>query len=446
MWGAGREGVSTTIVLARHGIDGVVLVEDDARTAERARGQLTDAGVSATIAGGDDGLAALDAAEVIVLSPGISRYRPDLLARIEHGTVVTGPTALALAELADDAAHVVVGVTGSKGKSTTTALLRHLLHLAGHDVEEGGNIGRPALELVDHPTRLLVLEVSSYQASLVTHAPRFAVLTALFPEHLDWHGDTETYFEDKLRLLRAPGLERVAVNDTDRAASARTERLPRVLYGTPPGVHAREGALWLADQRLTDSGGRLVGAHNLVNAAGALTAAAFVDERVLAEPSLLEEWLHTFAPLPHRLEPLGRFAGVDFVDDSIATSPAATVAALAAFDDRPVTVLVGGHDRSLPIEALVSALRERGAPTLVCTMPTSGERIADELEPLTPGHPTLRLRRCESLEDAVRVAVAETPTSGVVLLSPGAASYDRFTSYVHRGAEFRRLVDELANR
>jgi UDP-N-acetylmuramoylalanine--D-glutamate ligase len=441
VFGAGSEGLSAVRALATRGLArGAVLVEDDDVTRERAAARVAcgpGTVPDVPVLGGAAGRAAIADAEVVVLSPGVPWRRDDV--RVLLGdAALTNPMDLALSELADSERDVVA-VTGSKGKSTTTALARHLLHLAGHDVEEGGNIGRPVLDLLDGVAAVLVIEASSYQASLVTTAPRYGALTALFPEHLDWHGDVETYVADKLRLFEGPALRRVAVNATDDRAVARTRSLPCTPYGTADAVHHRDGRLFHGARRLTSVVPQLVGDHNLLNAAGALTAAAFVDPGVLDRPELLDEWLATFHPLPHRLETVARAGGVEYVDDSIATSPDATIAALDAFADRPVTLLAGGHDRSLPFDGLAAALVRRDAPTLVLTMPTSGGRLADLLD-AAPRAAHVEVERCESLADAVARAVERTPDGGVVLLSPAAASYDRFTSYVHRGAEFRRLV------
>ena len=442
VFGGGSEGCSAVRALAARGLArDAVLVEDDDITRTRAAELVANAPGAVPevpVLGGEAGRAALAAADVVVLSPGVPWRRPEVRARLGDATL-TNPMDLALSELANDARDVVA-VTGSKGKSTTTALIRHLLHLAGRDVEEGGNIGRPVLDVLDGPAAVLVIEVSSYQASLVTHAPRFGVLTALFPEHLDWHGDVDSYLADKLRLFEGDGLARLAVNATDELAVARTRRAPCTPYGTPDVVHHRDGALWAGERRLTTVAPQLVGAHNLLNAAGALTAATFLEPDLLERTELLDEWLGSFHPLPHRLETVARASGVEYVDDSIATSPDATIAALDAFSGRALTLLAGGHDRSLPFERLAEALARRGAPTLVLTMPTSGDRLADLLDPRVDGD--LDVERCASLAEAVDRAVARTPSGGVVLLSPAAASYDRFSSYAHRGAEFRRLVLE----
>ncbi|HEX5616745.1 MAG TPA: cyanophycin synthetase, partial [Acidimicrobiia bacterium] len=286
--------------------------------------------------------------------------------------------------------------------------------------------------------------VSSYQASEVEVGPDHAVLTALFPEHLDWHGSVERYYADKLRLLRAAGVHTISVNAADANAMAHTDGMERRPYGVGPGIHARDGGLFDGGRRLVATGPHLRGAHTLTNAAGALAVASAFDASVLHQPELLAEWMASFEPLPHRLQPIGEHDGVEYIDDSIATSPSATAAALDAFAARPVTLLVGGHDRSLPLDPLLDALARRGAPTLVCAMPTTGEHVADAIEARELRD--VAVVRCDSLADAVRHAVAHTAIGAVVLLSPAAASYDRFTSYAHRGAEFQRLVREHADR
>src|SRR5699024_561821 len=237
----------------------------------------------------------------------------------------------------------VVGVTGSKGKSTTASLLAHVLRHAGREVLLAGNIGVPLLDHLDSRADVAVLELSSYQLADLEGRLDLGLITRLFPEHLDWHGGEAAYVAAKLRLADLLAGRPLLINANDEALAAATRDVPgRVLANRPPAV-AREGHhLVLAGKPVCHhSALPLMGQHNLDNAALALQAAITLGHKA----EVLAAGLADFQPLPHRLEAVATIAGVRYVNDSIATSPWATLAALQALDDAPVILIAGGQPR-----------------------------------------------------------------------------------------------------
>ena len=373
--------------------------------------------------------------DVVVKSPGISPYGEDARFACAHGTRFIGGTGLWFGERADARS---VCVTGTKGKSTTTALLAHLLRASGLRTALAGNIGLPLLELLDAQADAWAIELSSYQTRDVAASgtrPHVAIVTNVFPEHLDWHGGEERYVEDKLALL-TEGKPRIAVLN---AADPRLSRLALPdsdvrWYGTPESWHLRGDDLFRGEDKVLDT--RLVplaGRHNRSNLCAVLTAieALGIDAMPLAAQAA------SFQPLPNRLQVLGVRGGLLWVNDSISTTPHASLAALDVFSDRRVAILVGGHDRGLDWQPFADALRIQ-APAAVITMGQNGPRIQALLESVQPGA-GFALQAAHDLAEAVALAREALDGEGVVLLSPGAPSFGAYRDYVARGRHFAEL-------
>ncbi len=452
VWGAGRETRSFAAQLARRlpaARIAVVAVDDpgeDARAtpgAPDARATLRAPDVRATLGAPDAHLVtgaevpgALARCDVVVRSPGVSTHRPELREVRATGTPVTTATALWLAERGG---RRVVGVTGTKGKSTTAALLAHLARAGGEAVGLAGNIGAPALDLLDRPSaELAVVELSSYHTADLQTGPEVAVVTNLFREHTDWHGSEEAYRADKLRLLGLPGV-RAAV------LPARAEHLldavgPGVastLYGQPDGWDAAPAGLTLRGELVVAAAELpLRGAHNALNLCAALTALAAAG---LATPRLPDA-LRDFKALPHRLEVVAERERVVWVDDSISTTPESTLAGLASFAERTVVLVAGGQDRGQDYAELGRALAARDAA--VVGLPTTGPRVVAAAR--RAGVPAARALETTGMEEAVARALELAGQDAVVLLSPAAPSYDTYRDFEERGAHFRALATSAA--
>jgi UDP-N-acetylmuramoyl-L-alanine---L-glutamate ligase len=429
VWGAGREIRSFAAQLERRlpGASITVIAFDS----EPADGVVEAIAGDARVAVGDGVVEALGESDVIVRSPGVSIHRPEMEELRNLDIPIATATGLWLAERGGCG---VIGFTGTKGKSTTAALAGHLARTSGRSIALAGNIGLPALDLLDRePIDLILLELSSYQIADLVTGPEVAVITNLYREHLDWHLTEETYREEKLRLFRLPGVSTAVVNarqpELVEAASG-VERV--VLYGDPSGWDSDRRGLLHAGERVVGTADLpLLGPHNALNLCAALTAL----EAVGFEPSLPAA-LAGFASLPHRLQSCGEHGGVLWVDDSISTTPESTLAALEAFADRDVVLLGGGQDRGQNYGELGAELARRRAA--IIGMPTTGERaVAAARE---AGVTAERAVVAEDLVDAVAVARSIAHPGGVVLLSPAAPSYDHFVNFEERGERFRALV------
>ena len=322
----------------------------------------------------DDGLEALLRCDVVVKSPGISRYRPEIAQFEAAGVPVRGGLGLWLEET--DRTQVAC-ITGTKGKSTTTALCVHLLQGLGLTAAAGGNIGRPPWDTTaDDDPAVWVIETSSFQVTDITTAPGVVAVTSLSPDHLDWHGSVERYYADKLSLCTKPGVEVALVQREDAALRQQSGALgPHVQWVNAPSTPAVSALVQALD---------LPGAHNARNAAVAHAVLHALGIDGADDPARLAEAAHGFTGLPSRCRPIGQVGGIEFVDDSLSTNVLPAQAALAAYADRPVALLVGGKDRGLDYGPLGQTVADRRASTLVVTLPDNGPRIGASVRAVAP--------------------------------------------------------------
>jgi UDP-N-acetylmuramoylalanine--D-glutamate ligase len=375
--------------------------------------------------------------DALIRSPGVQVRHPALESARAAGVEVLNPVGLWLAERS--AGTTVIGVTGSKGKSTTVSLLAHLLEKTGREVLLAGNIGVPVLDHLDTPAEIAVLELSSYQLSDLTGSIHLGVFTRLFPEHLDWHGGKAHYYASKLRLADCLEGRSLIVNAQDGELMDATRGVSGRVAGNRPPCAYRDGDALIRDgNRLCGIGDLpLVGRHNLDNAALALEAAlAFgggIDRLVGA--------LKAFEPLPHRLEPVATIADVRYINDTIATSPHATLAALESVRPAPTLLIVGGQDRPADWAPVIDWCRRHGLVALI-TLPDNGAGIASAFR-AELGADAPPLVASDNLDQALRRAAEMTGPGDTVLLSPGAPSFPRFRDFEQRGESFRRAVARL---
>ena len=381
--------------------------------------------------------------DVIIKSPGISPYHPPASVACQAGVRFISETQLWFAEQATAEADLPYSlcVTGTKGKSTTTALIAHLLRAAGHRTALAGNIGLPLFDLAATvpPAQFWAIELSSFQTRAVAESgvrPHVAVVLNVFSEHLDWHGSWSRYCCDKLALLTDARPKIAVLNATDPVL--RTLSLPhsRVMwFNHPAGWHIEDQTLkYQKHSVLSMAQLPLAGQHNRENLCAALTALDAVGLDAMA----LAHHVHSFRPLPHRLQILGCLDALTWVNDSISTTPQASLAALARFSGRPVVLLLGGFDRGIDWNPCAERFTH-DAPLVIVTFGANGRRIYAALAPYAPHR--FRLEATERLADAVHLArhlaVGSHP---VVLLSPGAPSFDAYTNYIERGHHFATLA------
>jgi len=420
VFGYGVEGRSAIIWLQRRGCR-------DVRVISAARPETLEAGVPWFPESDAD--AALSGVELLIKSPGIRPAHPLIQAAALRGIPTTSATVL-FVEAARAAGLAVIGVTGSKGKSTTATLIAKTLEAATIPTVLVGNIGRTALDVLEDAVSnrpVVVVEMSSYQTHDLTLGPSVAVVSRLFPEHLDWHGGVAPYYLAKLRIATSQRPDDVTIwNAADPELARRAPLGParHIAYGT--------GGLRYSDAKML-----LRGPHNRLNASAALCAAELFG----AFPSHLEEVLASFAGLPHRLEDLGIHGGVRWVNDSIATAPEAAVAALDAFGAEVATYIGGGTDRGFDFSPLAAALAARAVPHVIL-LPPGGQAIRTALAAIDAGAAS-RAHEVADLAEAVALAARLAPPGSTVLFSPASPSYGSFRNFEERGNAFRGFVGAL---
>ena len=428
VWGLGIEGTANLRRLTELGAD-VTVVEDNPPD-EPALGHDV-------LALADGGLEALADRDVVVKTPGVRRRRPEVAHLEALGIPVVGGLGLWMQEAPRER---VVAITGTKGKSTTTAIAGHLLKALGYRTLVAGNIGRvpydsPAPDDFDYA----VIEVSSYQATDMATSPPVVAVTSLHPDHLDWHGGVEEYFRDKLSACTQPGADLTVADGDSPLLRQRFAQLgPRVEW-----VHADHDARssWLEALGLP-------GAHNRRNAMIARACLLGLGVPEAADDDALAKASEGFQGLESRLRPIGAVAGVTFVDDSLSTNVLPTLAALDAYETERVALLVGGHDRGIDYEPMAEALVARAAragagEVAVFTLPENGARISARLRqhPDAPAD----VVDCGELGEAVRAGFLwARKAGGVVLLSPAAPSFGHFRNYKARSAAFAEAVSRCA--
>jgi UDP-N-acetylmuramoylalanine--D-glutamate ligase len=414
IFGYGVEGRATHRRLL--GLTDAIVLVDDAPD--------VDPEVIETSRGGHEALLGCD---VVLKSPGIPRRRADVLELEARGVAVTSSLNLWLHDVERSR---VVAVTGTKGKSTTTALTTFFLQCLGEEALRLGNFGQPPYDPdLDVSHGWLVLEVSSFQCVDIDVAPALVVVTSLGEDHLDWHVTLENYRRDKLSLTRASGEHRTFVADGETMRGVADE-----IGGDVTFVTADESNL------ATSLG--LLGAHSNTNVALALASAALMTDRSVDEVrSRVMESASVFEPLRGRLT-LVASEDVDgvtrrYVDDGLATSALPVVAALDVFADEPVALIAGGFDRGVDYSSLAEAVASRRAATTLIIIGNAGQRIGDGVRQRSRGIHQIAV---SSMREAVIEARRALSEGGVILLSPGAPSFDQYKNWEERSEDFTNIV------
>jgi UDP-N-acetylmuramoyl-L-alanine---L-glutamate ligase len=428
IWGLGREGRASISLLRRHHPTMPLVVLDDAAAAppHPFEDKIEWA------AGPEQIASVLERTDVIVKSPGVSLYRPDIQSARQRGVEVTSLLNLWFAERPK---ITTICVTGTKGKSTTASLIAHILERLSCRVALAGNIGVPITEIDIPGVDYAVIEVSSYQAADFDGMCDVAVLTSLYPEHIDWHVTVENYVRDKTNLI-THSRRKIINHDAAAAVNRLTDSSSGSIFvfNDESGIHSRGTTIFDDGEPLGPvRNAYLARPHNTSNLCAALAAVKSLD----MDPAAALDVTSGFRGLPHRQQELGDLEGVLFVDDSISTIPEATLAALAVYAGRDVAVIVGGYDRGVDYNALVETVLGGAAKAMIC-LSDSGQRIYE----LARDNATRRddvscmLLQAGSMTDAVALARRAIRPGGVVLLSPGAPSFGQYQNYIERGQDF----------
>ncbi|MGI9043625.1 MAG: UDP-N-acetylmuramoyl-L-alanine--D-glutamate ligase [Gemmatimonadaceae bacterium] len=440
--GLGRSGSAAAKLLLADGMH--VYVSDSSSTIgvnDIAR-QLGDLGASVEVGGHD--LGRIRRASLVVVSPGIPPSSPALAAARDAGLSVVSEVDLALGYLSGSR---IIAVTGTNGKTTTTALIGHILRGLGEDAVDAGNIGVPLSDFARRDSRpgWIALEMSSFQLHDTPGlAPDVGVLTNLSPDHLDRYLTAEEYYADKMLLFaNASGESRWVLNGDDARVSSMTAGLAgRIARFSLRGeadawMDPSSGSLRLLGSVLMQrSELKLLGEHNVANALAAALAVAVADEKFAAADSLarMRESLMTFQAIPHRLEIVGEKDGVQWINDSKATNVSSAMAAIQGMQ-RPTVLLLGGRHKGEAYTALADVIRQS-----VKTIIAFGE-AADDIEKDLDGLvPIVKLG--DDFEEVIGKARAEAEEGDAVLLAPACSSFDMFRNYEERGERFRQLALE----
>jgi UDP-N-acetylmuramoylalanine--D-glutamate ligase len=440
--GVGRSGVAAARLLRASGM--AVYATDSGRNAalETLAAALRADGVDVQLGGHD--LARIAAAREVVVSPGVPPHVPPLRAARAAGVAIISEVELALRALS---AHTrYIGITGTNGKTTVTAMVAHLLSAVGVEAEAAGNIGTPLSEIAvrEQPPAWIALELSSFQlADTPSVKPAVAVLTNLAPDHLDRYPDLETYYSDKDKLFRnLDGLSLRVVNRDDAEVMRRTATVRG--EAKTFSVERRDTDAWYdAQARLLMLAGEpllarddlpLLGVHNVANAlTAALAVYSALPEARTAEGRIkLAAGLRRFVAPPHRLEKVGEYGGVLWINDSKATNVGAARVAIAGME-RPTVLLLGGRHKGEPYANLLDVMRGR-VKAVVAYGEAEDLVVAD-----VQGHVPVE-RGGSSFANVLAKARALAAPGDAILLSPACSSYDMFKHYEERGATFRVMA------
>lgn len=446
--GLGRQGTALARWLVRQGAEVTV---SDRQPAERL-GRFLQAleGLPVRYVLGDHPPSLLEGCDLLCLSGGVPLDIPIVQEAVRRGIPLANDAQLFL----ERCRGWTAGITGTSGKTTTTALVGAMCQAAGFRTWVGGNIGNPLIEFVEEigPEDRVILELSSFQLEIMTVSPRVAAVLNITPNHLDRHKTMEAYIAAKQRILDFQDVEDVAVlgYDDPNARSLAAAVRGRLRFFSRErevarGAFLREGTLFL---RLGSEAWsicrveevRLRGRHNLWN----VLAAAAVAGSLGADIGAIREAALTFSGVPHRLERVREVRGVRYVNDSIATTPERVRVALEAFEE-PIVLLAGGRDKGLPWEETAEVIARRAR--VLIAFGELGDRIVEAAyaaRARVDGVVLEHLERVATLEEAVARAAGLARPGEVVLLSPGGTSFDAYRDFEERGVHFRQLVEALS--
>jgi len=326
--------------------------------------------------------------DIIIKSPGIP-YLPEIKKAKDEGKIITSATSIFF----DLCKGKIIGVTGTKGKSTTASLIYEVLKNGGLDVYLVGNIGQPSLDLLDklNEDSIIVYELSSFQLADLTKSPHVAVITNIYADHLDWHGSLENYRKAKENIKKFQTQKDIFISDKSATEIAR------------------------------EIGGLF----------------KIPDEKI-------NKVIENFKPLPHRLEFVAEKNGIKFYNDSLATNPHATIFGLKTLGEKVETLIAGGFDRGVDYSVLGPAIAKSQVKNLIL-FPDTGEKIWDSVVSYLPlrGPTAIRKFDAKNMEEAVKLAFENTSPGKICLMSPASASFNMFKDYEDRGNQFKESVKKL---
>lgn len=453
MIGAARQGIALSRFLAERGASVILNDRRPQEALKKAQEELS--GLDITWVTGEHPIEILEDIDLVCLSGGIPLDLPIVQEAVHQNIPLSNDSQIFL----EETPCPVIGITGSAGKTTTTALVgeiarRHSeLRKPENKVWVGGNIGNPLIQNVDKmkPNDLAVMELSSFQLEIMTKSPHIAAILNLTPNHLDRHKTMSKYISAKSQILTNQSPEDIAVLNRDdfQVRKLYSEvKGRRITFGLNPPYNKQDATYLKRDKLYLQATGEVAkimktdvinlrGTHNLYNILAAIAISAAATFSLQA----IYDGIVAFEGVPHRLEFIREYGGADWYNDSIATAPERTIAALESFD-QPIILLAGGRDKDLPWDKLATMIHQK-----VDHLILFGEAAELIHEVVGETNPPLRpqtIDRCKGLEEAVHKAAERVEPGDVVLLSPGGTSFDEFTDFEERGRRFRQWVKELS--
>lgn len=388
----------------------------------------------------------LEEFEVIFRSPGIKRRQEVLDTAAQNGAIITSQTQLFF----DLCPCPIIGVTGTKGKGTTSSLIYEMLQAQGFDTYLGGNIGTPPISFLENltPESRVVLEMSSFQLQDLTVSPHIAVMLMTTSEHLDYHADVYEYVDAKRNIVRYQKTTDFAILNKDYPASNESDlETDAKVYKVSRDTEVLEGCFVKDDQIILKINEKeeivadtqdvlLPGRHNLENVCAAIMAAVLADVSIQNVVHVLK----TFKGLEHRLELVATLHGIRFYDDSFSTTPETAIAAIEAFTE-PEILLLGGSSKNSDFTELGKVISGAKNIKAIIKIGEEWEKIKQSIQGKL-AHVQI-IEDCKTMQDAVQKAASMAENGDVVLLTPACASFDKYKNYKDRGQQFKQAVRDL---
>ena len=396
---------------------------------------------------GEDNLSRLKGFDIIFRSPSALPTKHEFQSAVKKGAILTSEIEMVL-KLAP---CKIIGVTGTEGKTTTTSLIYEICKKAGYNCFLGGNIGKPIFTKINQmkPQDIVILELSSFQLMGMTVSPNIAVVTNIFPDHLNVHKSYEEYQDAKKSIFRNQTEEGIVILNKDNEITEKfadevkgktiffssTKKLKNgYVYDREDGF-IKKCTDGKCEKILNKNDIKLRGVHNYENICSALAA----TETVASKEAQIEA-VKNFKGVEHRLEFVREIDGVKYYNDSIGTSPASTIAGLNAFDEN-IILLAGGSDKGLDYKETGEVIAKK-VGTLILTGPTA-QKIEEATKQALSEEKSIEIIHTNNLEESVKVAKEKARSGDIVLLSPASASFDAFKNFEERGKYFKTLVNNL---
>lgn len=384
----------------------------------------------------------LDRYDVVFRSPGIKYLEPKIQEAKNNGVEISSQIKLFF----NLCPAKIIGVTGTKGKGTTSSLIESMLRDIKPNVFLAGNIGVAAITLLDKIKKVdwVILELASFQLQDLHKSPKIATIVNMAIDHLDYHKDEEEYFEAKTSIVKYQDAKSIVIANTDYKDAVRLSKLSggKKLYfsgNEKVDAHVMDGRVYMDEEVICSSDEiHLVGKHNLEN----IAAAALTAKEAGAKTDSIRSGAKQFKGLPHRLELVSEAGGVKYYNDSFATNPEPTIAAIRSFD-LPITLIVGGSSKGANFTQMADEIAKSNIKNVIL-IGAEGEKIKISLEKSDYSKQITQVDG--DIKDIVRAAKEITKSGGIVLFSPACASFDMFKNYKDRGEKFKKAVKEIADK